>query len=59
MKKLFPYVLIAVIYFFPFRYAVLAPTSSNLVNLLSMVATILGTLVFVGLTTTDGEAAKR
>ena len=59
MKKIFPYLLLAVIYFFPFRYAVLSPTSSNVTNLLCMVATILGFLVFMGLTITDGEAAEK
>jgi len=59
MKKYFPYVLVALIYFVPFRYAVLEPTSSNLVNLLSMVASILGLLVFMGLTMTDGDTAKK
>lgn len=55
--KLFPYLLLAVIYFFPFRYAVLEPTSSNVTNLLCMIATIFGTLIFMGLTITDGSGA--
>jgi hypothetical protein len=53
--KIFPYIFIALIYAFPFRYAILDPTSSNTVNLLCMVATVFGTLIFMGLTFTNGS----
>jgi hypothetical protein len=52
--KIFGYTLIALIYAFPFRYAVLEPTSSNTVNLLCLVATIFGILIFMGLMMKDG-----
>ena len=54
--KIFGYVLITLIYIFPFRYAVLEPTPSNTVNLLCMVATVFGTLIFMGLTMSESES---
>jgi hypothetical protein len=53
--KIFPFILLAFTYLVPFRYAVLDPTKSNTINLLCMVATVFGTLLFMGLTMTDGE----
>lgn len=47
--KIFGYALIILIYVFPFRYAVLQPTPSNTVNLLCMLATVFGTLIFMGI----------
>jgi hypothetical protein len=57
--KLISFVFILLIYLFPFRYAVLEPTSSNTVNLLCMIATVFGTLIFMGLTMTDGGAENK
>ncbi len=54
-KNIFGFVFIALIYIFPFRYAFLAPTSSNVLNLLSIVVTIIGTLIFMGVMMTDGK----
>jgi hypothetical protein len=54
-KNVFGFVFIALIYLFPFRYALLEPTSSNVINLLSAVATIIGTLVFMGVMMDDGK----
>jgi hypothetical protein len=54
-KKILYIVFIMLIYAFPFRYAVLSPTSSNTFNLICMVVTILGTLIFMGLAMSDGE----
>lgn len=54
-KKIYGILLIAFIYAFPFRYAVLSPTTSNPFNLICMIVTILGTLAFMGLTITDGH----
>lgn len=51
--KIFSFIFITLIYLFPFRYAVLEPTSSNTANLLCMIATVFGTLIFMGLTMTD------
>ena len=53
--KIFAYLFIAVIYLFPFRYAILDPTPSFTVNLLCMIAVVFGTLIFMGLMITDGE----
>lgn len=53
--KIFGYALIILIYVFPFRYAVLQPTPSNTVNLLCMLATVFGTLIFMGIMMTDGK----
>ena len=57
-RKIFAFVFIAVIYLFPFRYAVLEPTSSNTVNLLCMLATVFGTLIFMGLAMSDATTEK-
>ena len=57
-KQIFGYAFIAVIYAFPFRYAVLDPTSSNTVNLLCMVATVFGILIFMGIMMDDGKEKK-
>ena len=53
--KIFPYVFIAVIYLFPFRYAFIEQQSTNTVNLLCFLATAFGTLIFYALTFTDGK----
>lgn len=53
--KIFAYLFIAVIYLFPFRYAILDPSPSFAVNLLCMIAVVFGTLIFMGLMLTDGE----
>jgi len=55
-KKTFGIILIALVFLFPFRYAVLTPTSSNVVNLVCFLATVLGFIVFMLLTITDGKA---
>jgi hypothetical protein len=54
-RKIYGIILIVLIFVFPFRYSVLSPTPSNTVNLLCMLATILGTLVFMGMTISDGK----
>ena len=56
--KIFAYVLLAVIYLFPFRYAYLTLSGPDVTSLLSMVATVLGTLIFMLLTFSDKETAK-
>ena len=53
--KIFAYLFIAMIYVFPFRYAIIDPTPSFAVNLLCMIAVVFGTLIFMGLMLTDGE----
>jgi hypothetical protein len=57
-KKILYLVFIVLIYAFPFRYAVLSPTSSNTFNLICMVVTILGTLIFMGLAMGDDQEEK-
>jgi hypothetical protein len=54
-KKILGLVFIIFIYAFPFRYAVLSPTGSNTFNLLCMIATVLGTLIFMAVAMSDGE----
>ena len=54
-RKIYGLILIALVFAFPFRYSVLSPASSNTVNLMCMLAPILGTLGFMGLTITDGK----
>lgn len=53
--KTFAYILIILVYTFPFRYAVISPTGSNAINLLCMIATVIGTLVFIFITSSDGN----
>jgi uncharacterized membrane protein len=57
--KIFGYVFIALIYAFPFRYAILDPTPSNTINLLCMIATIVGTLFFMGLMMSDNISQEK
>ncbi len=57
-KRIFAYILIGLVFMFPFRYAMLEPTSSNVVNLVCFLATVLGFIVFLLLTITDGKAKQ-
>jgi hypothetical protein len=54
-KTILSLLFILFIYAFPFRYAVLSPTSSNTFNLICMIVTVLGTLIFMGVAMGDGE----
>jgi hypothetical protein len=58
-KKILYFLLIAFIYAFPFRYAVLSPTSSNTFNLICMIVTVIGTLIFMLLAMGDGEQTEK
>jgi len=53
--KLFAYALIIFVYLVPFRIAVITPTNSNTINLLCMIASVVGTLTFIALTISDGN----
>jgi uncharacterized membrane protein len=53
--KIFPILFILFIFLVPFRYAVLEPTSSNTINLLCMLATVFGTLIFFLVSMGDGR----
>lgn len=57
--KIFPVIFIVLIYLFPFRYAVLDPTSSNTINLLCGVTTIIGTLIFMLIAMDDGAKHEK
>ena len=54
-KKLFAYVLILLVFIFPFRYAVLTPTPNNMVNMVCFLATIIGFIVFMLMTFSEGK----
>jgi hypothetical protein len=57
-KRILAVLFIVLIYAFPFRYAVLSPTTSNTFNLICMIVTVLGTLIFMGIAMDDGETHK-
>ena len=56
--KIFAYALLIIVYLFPFRYAYLTLTGPDVTSLLSMVATVFGTLIFILLTFSDKKPAK-
>ncbi len=58
-SKVLPIVFILLIFIFPFRYAMLDQTTSNPVNLLCAVATIIGTLIFMLISITDSSKEKK
>lgn len=51
--KFFAYLLLAVVFLFPFRYAYLTLTGPNVFSLLNMLATVIGVLIFILLTTSN------
>lgn len=57
--KIFAYLLIAVVFVFPFRYAYLTLTGPNVFSLLSMVATVIGVLIFMLLTMSDKSVTAK
>ncbi|HEY0031027.1 MAG TPA: hypothetical protein VGC65_09735 [Bacteroidia bacterium] len=55
-KRVFAYLLIILLFLFPFRYAYLQPGEVYVVNMIWMIITILGMLAFIFLTTSDDKA---
>ncbi len=54
-RKIFAYGLILFVFLVPFRFALLTPTNNNVINLVSFLATILGFIIFMLMTITEGK----
>ncbi len=54
-KNLYAYIFIILVFAFPFRYAMISQTGSNVLNVLCLAITIIGLMIFMASVMTDGK----